>query len=148
MAFRTLYFVALLGTAAALACAEPAYAQNEVEYVYPPDTMMWSSNGPEITSKSTVHEFDIPAGELGPAIRAVVRKAGGSVSIPEQLLLGRRTPGVSGQLRPREALERLLTGTGLTIVYETPRSYAFKFLLDETDESRRLGKPRPAASQQ
>jgi iron complex outermembrane receptor protein len=58
--------------------------------------------------------FDIPAQDLGPALRAFADAAGVRLVFPPEMVAGRRTPGVSGTYTPEQALQRLLAGSGLT----------------------------------
>jgi iron complex outermembrane recepter protein len=57
--------------------------------------------------------FDIPAQDLGPALRALADAAGLRLVVPPEMVARRRTPGVSGTYTPEEALERLLAGSAL-----------------------------------
>lgn len=58
--------------------------------------------------------FDIPAQALGEAILAYGRQSGVQVTAGAELIAGRRSRAVSGELSASEALGRLLEGTGLT----------------------------------
>lgn len=58
-------------------------------------------------------QFDIPATTLARALEAFTKQSEMAVTAPDERVAGRRSPGVSGRLTPRAALQRLLTGTGL-----------------------------------
>ena len=58
--------------------------------------------------------FDIPPQDLGPALRAFGDAAGLRLVFPPDMVAGIRTSGVSGTYAPEQALQRLLTGSGLT----------------------------------
>lgn len=68
-----------------------------------------SNNG---ASASAVH-FELPAEPLADAIAAYGRMTGLSVLVGTKLLEGRVSAAVSGDYSPREALQRVLAGTGL-----------------------------------
>lgn len=63
---------------------------------------------------SAERSFDIPAQPLSSALAIFGRQSGLQVSIPADLANGRTSSAVSGTMTPRQALSRLLTGTGLT----------------------------------
>lgn len=58
--------------------------------------------------------FDIPAQSLPSALAVFGRQADLQVSVPANLANGRVSVAVSGAMAPREALGRMLVGTGLT----------------------------------
>ena len=58
--------------------------------------------------------YSIPAGSLGAALTAWARASGMRFLASSEVLSGRHTAGVSGQYAPRQALDALLQGTGLT----------------------------------
>lgn len=60
------------------------------------------------------YAFDLPTQDLGDALRAVGAKAGWEVYAPAAAVNGRKAPAVKVRLTPREAIERLLAGSGLT----------------------------------
>lgn len=57
--------------------------------------------------------IDIPSQPLGDALNAWASQTGGRVAVQQSLVAGRRAPAVSGSLTPRQALDRLLAGSGL-----------------------------------
>jgi hypothetical protein len=60
-----------------------------------------------------VLHFELPAESLADAVEAFGRMTGLSVLVGSKLLGGRVSAAVSGDYAPREALQRLLVGTGL-----------------------------------
>lgn len=58
-------------------------------------------------------QFQVPPGPLAGALTAFAADAGVSVSAPPALVQGKRTAGLQGRYTVREALERLLSGSGL-----------------------------------
>ncbi|OJX06722.1 MAG: TonB-dependent receptor [Burkholderiales bacterium 68-20] len=65
-------------------------------------------------------QIAIAAQPLGDALNAWARQTGAQLAVPQHLVAGKAAPAVSGALRPREALERLLAGSGLHGVFEGP----------------------------
>jgi iron complex outermembrane receptor protein len=59
--------------------------------------------------------FDIPAQALGSALNAYAEQVGVQLSYPAALTAGLESPGVTGRYTPAEALEKLLTGTGIAV---------------------------------
>ena len=58
--------------------------------------------------------FDIPPQPLATALSAYAQVVGIQLVYPPALAAGRQSPGVTGALDDRAALDRLLSGTGLT----------------------------------
>jgi outer membrane receptor protein involved in Fe transport len=64
--------------------------------------------------------FNIPAGEATDSVKQFSRLSGVEVLYPVEVLRGVHTNAVSGSLPAREALQRLLAGTGLVVVEDAP----------------------------
>lgn len=62
--------------------------------------------------------FNLPEQDLGSALRSVAADAGLELYISARELEGRRSAPLSGKMTAREAIERLLRGTGLTARYD------------------------------
>ena len=60
--------------------------------------------------------FKVAPGELGGVLVAFGEQAGMSIGITDPALARRHSPGVRGRLSSRQALKRVLTGTGATFV--------------------------------
>lgn len=58
--------------------------------------------------------YTIPAGDLGDALDQLASQAGLQIIYPGNLVRGKKAAALSGQQTLREALQKLLTGTGLT----------------------------------
>lgn len=65
------------------------------------------------TAPATI-AIDIPAQPLGQALNQLARQAQLQLSFPAELVAGKTAPAVSGSLTARHALERLLSGSGLS----------------------------------
>jgi outer membrane receptor protein involved in Fe transport len=66
------------------------------------------------TKSEASFAFDLPAQEMGDALRAVAARAGLELYAPAQDVNGIAAPRLQGTLSPRQAIEQLLRGTGLT----------------------------------
>lgn len=65
-------------------------------------------------SAQAVRPFDIPAGSLREALNGFAAQADQQIFFTADLVEGRRSEGLRGRYAPREALERLLRGSGLS----------------------------------
>lgn len=83
--------------------------------------------------------FSIPGGSLDAALEALARQSGIQLLYAPELVAGRRSEGLRGDLAPADALARLLRGTGLQAVAVNPRT----FLLQRRPEKARLPAPAP-----
>lgn len=68
--------------------------------------------GPE--TLNTVRSFDLAPRPLGQALNDWAMQTGMQLIVQPSLVNDRSAPAVAGELTPRQALERLLAGTGLT----------------------------------
>lgn len=64
-------------------------------------------------AQSVQLEYSLPAQELARSLRAVSVRSGVNVLAPGGLVAGRRAPPLRGRFTAREAVERLLEGSGL-----------------------------------
>jgi iron complex outermembrane receptor protein len=71
---------------------------------------------PARANLDTPVEFDMPAGDLSRTLIAISRQGGVMISFPPGIVAGRRAVAIRGRLPVREALARVLSGTGLRIV--------------------------------
>lgn len=62
---------------------------------------------------ATARSIALPAQPLGTALNELARQAGLQLLVQPELLAGKQAPAVSGTLTPRQALDRLLAGSGL-----------------------------------
>jgi len=81
-------------------------------------------------AQSAAASFSIPAGPLGTALTSFADQAGLRLLFPTSIVAGLSSAGLSGSFIPADALDRLLSGTGLswrfadaaTIAIESPES--------------------------
>ncbi len=59
-------------------------------------------------------EFTIPTQPLGSALNTFAEATGWQVSVPTELIAGKTSSGITGSHQPEEALQSLLTGSGVT----------------------------------
>lgn len=77
---------------------------------------LMSSASPTYAGLDTPVELDIPAGDLGRTLIAISRQGGITISFPPEIVAGRKASAVKGRVVVRDALMRVLGGTGLRIV--------------------------------
>ncbi|MFT7774213.1 TonB-dependent siderophore receptor [Roseateles sp.] len=94
--------LAVAGASATLVFAPPAYAAE------------------------TTAAFDIPAGALNAALHRFIAQSGVFVAANGALTEGHNSAGLQGRHAPADALERLLTGTGLEAVRQSNGSFVLK----------------------
>ena len=71
---------------------------------------------PDVTAAPTASlPIELPAQPLGRALNELARQANLQMSFPAELVAGKTAPAVSGQMTVRQALDRILTGSGLTV---------------------------------
>lgn len=68
-------------------------------------------------------EFQLPAQDLSNALERFSETSGMAILVDRELTRGRRSASVIGRLAPREALARLLTGTGLMAQHSEGRAF-------------------------
>lgn len=71
----------------------------------------------------SVRTFDIPPQSLGSALNAFGRQAGLQVSVEASVASGVQVQGVSGTMRPEQALNQLLAGTGIVARFTPDRGF-------------------------
>lgn len=59
--------------------------------------------------------YNLPAQELERSVREVAVRSGTNILAPAKLLSGHRAPPLEGRFTPREAIEHLVAGTGLSL---------------------------------
>lgn len=92
---------ALMMSAAVAALSSPARAQSDAEDV-------------QVVQASDRRAYNIPAQPLANALPLFGQQSGRQISANTDVVQGLSTPGVQGLLTVEEALQRLLSGTGLT----------------------------------
>lgn len=89
---------------------------------------------------------DLPAGTLANAVAALSAQAGVSVAVPDRSLWQRRVPAVRGRMSAKEALGRLLKGSGARAIPAGSRGWRIEVRPSTTAAIR--AQPQPAASAQ
>ncbi|CAI8989410.1 TonB-dependent siderophore receptor [Pseudomonas serboccidentalis] len=82
-----------------------------------------------------IRAYDIPAGPLGATLSSVAVDAGIALSFQPSLTEGLSSPALVGRFSPRQAVDRLLQGSGLDMVLRSDGSYTLiqrRLMLDET----------------
>lgn len=69
---------------------------------------------PAHAQTSTAMPIYLPAQSLGAALNELARQAGLQLMVHPDLVADKQAPAVSGSLTPRQALDRVLAGSGLT----------------------------------
>lgn len=82
--------------------------------------------GVEAPATATVHEFDLPAQDLASALDQYQTITRQSALYETQLVRGKTSTTVRGRFTPRQALSKLLQGTGLTAEVVNERSVMLK----------------------
>jgi iron complex outermembrane receptor protein len=67
--------------------------------------------------------FDVPASEVGQAVRIMARQGGVQIVVAGRVAQGRRTRGVRGTMSVEQALDTMLADTGLVARTTAPRTY-------------------------
>ena len=75
---------------------------------------------PTALSAEGARSYQIPAGTLEDALNRFGRASGALLSFTQDQVQGLRSPGLDGRFEAREALQRLLAGTGLA-PHQTPQ---------------------------
>jgi len=69
-----------------------------------------------VAAQTSTKSFDLPAGAAEKTLRQFSAQSGLPVLFPTEITKGVRTKAVQGNLPPREALDRMLAGTVLTVI--------------------------------
>lgn len=78
------------------------------------------------TGNAAVTTYAIPSGPLGTSLTGFVAASGVFIVVDSRLTAGKSSPGLQGSFVPREALARLLSGTGLEAVQQAGGSYTLR----------------------
>lgn len=74
---------------------------------------LWAQSASSPLQVASPRQISIPAQSLGDALNAWARQTGAQLAVPQALVAGKVSPTVSGSMTPRQALDRLLVGSGL-----------------------------------
>jgi len=94
----------------------------------------------------TARTFSIAAQPLLSALQQFTEQSGIQVAYTTEIGSGVQSPGVSGSFASAEALSRLLTGTGLTVRFTSPRTVTLERAPQSADGTIQLGPVRVAGS--
>ncbi|WP_261528788.1 TonB-dependent siderophore receptor [Burkholderia multivorans] len=84
---------------------------------------LWALSSSPLHAQSAI---DLPAQPLSSALVRLAGSMGVNILAPDQLVAGRQAPAVSGQLTLRDALDRLLAGSGLKAVARDEKTYVIE----------------------
>ena len=90
-------------------------------------------------AQEETRQFNVPAQPMGRAVLELGRQAGISISAPRELTRGRTSRAVAGSMTTREAISRMLEGSGLTFEFvngSAVRIYANNVMSDPGGSSR------------
>ncbi|CAB3679945.1 TonB-dependent siderophore receptor [Achromobacter piechaudii] len=85
-----------------------------------------AQTAPSAQAAESVRRYDISPGPLGAVLARFVSESGVLVAGAGELAQGKSSPGVSGELEARAALNALLAGTGLTAAPGDAGSYVLQ----------------------
>lgn len=104
-----------------------------------------AADAPPAQAVQSVQTYQIAPGPLGRALAQVAATAGVSLSFDPAFTDGRQNPALMGSYTPREALQRLLAGSGLQLVQSADGRYTLEKLPALPRESATLGEVRVTA---
>ncbi len=88
----------------------------------------WALATAAVHAADPAQSYQIAPGPLGRALAEVAATSGVALSFDPALTQGRQSPALSGNHTPREALQRLLAGSGLGLVQRADGSYTLQRL--------------------
>lgn len=83
---------------------------------FPVVAALVSSVTPALAGLDTTVAFNLPAGDLARTLVTISRQGGIMISFPPEVVAGRQAAALQGSLTVREAITRVLAGTGLHMV--------------------------------
>ena len=102
--------------------------------------MLWASAAAQSPSAVSVKNLSIPAEPLANALNDLAQQSGLQVMFASELVARLKSPEVKGALTATEALQRLLTNTGLR--YEFVNPHTITISAPSPSRPRRLSTPR------
>lgn len=75
---------------------------------------IFAQDGVPTEPQPTSVDFNIASQPLGAAMNAFAEATGWQITVPTELITGRTSSDISGSYQPEQALQALLTGTGMT----------------------------------
>ena len=97
-----------------------------------------------LAAEPMTHTFDLPADNAERSLKRFSAQAGLEVVFPSEIVNGVRTRAVKGRLTAREAMNRMLAGTGL-VVTQDERTGAFSVARDRDPNVVRAATAEPSA---
>ena len=88
----------------------------------------------EATQQSQSQALSIPAQPLSSALTALSKQTGAQIYADGALVEGRNAPAINGSLTAKEALNRLLEGSGLKAVPDAKNNFTIQKQTNETSE--------------
>lgn len=73
-----------------------------------------------LPAAETLREFDVPAGPAAESLLRFGQQARREILFPAEAVRGIETPALRGRLAPREAIDRLMANTGLSVAEDQP----------------------------
>jgi catecholate siderophore receptor len=145
--------VATAAVGATPATAAPVGSANRLRYEHAMAdllrTMRWEQAESSAGAQAASQRFDIAPGPLGIVLAAFEKQTGISATVIRDALLAVQSPGVTGLFSPQQAIERLLTGTGIAFRFTSATTLELD-LIKQTEfvEVSGAAPPRRASSPQ
>lgn len=98
-----------------------------------------------VEAQSPLHEYNIPAGDLGEALRAFGAASNTQILFAPEVVAGRRSQGVTGRLSVEAAMNSLLANTPLT--YRVTASNVILVTLVAADAPAPAGATSPSSTE-
>jgi len=95
---------------------------------------LWAQTPLNALQDASPRQISIAAQPLGDALNAWARQTGTQLVVPQVLVAGKAAPAVSGRLTPRQALDRLLVGSGL-VAHVDGNAVTIKAMSDVSSEA-------------
>jgi iron complex outermembrane receptor protein len=96
--------------------------------------MLSQPAGSAETESGTSRGYDIPTGTLAQALNQFAQQAGITLSFTPAQVEGKQSPGLQGSYSVEQALQRLLSGTGLGVMRGTGDSYVVQAMPESSNE--------------
>ncbi|AEG02653.1 TonB-dependent siderophore receptor [Methylomonas methanica] len=86
-----------------------------------------------VVADEKAQTYNIPAQSLHSALQTLADQAGVAVFFSENQVTGKTSPTLNGQYSPREALQKLLAGSGLTYTFTAEDSVSIRAVASGSD---------------
>ncbi len=98
-----------------------------------------------VSAEDAVRTYRIPPQPLSSALEAFSRQADVEMFFPDEAVQGKQSPGLAGPYTPRQAMQELLAGTGLSYTFTAEDSVAVRVAETEPTPDAEGPEPKPAA---